>query len=81
MTLAEIREALEGVAGTAAELGTGVESDPRQEAVAAALATLTKCVQALAEHLDGQGKVIRSDPNSANLWDQLIKSGDIVGGF
>ena len=79
MTLAEIREALDSVAGTAADLGTGVEGDARLETLATALENLTKCVQALTEHLDGQGKVMRSNPNLKKTWDKLLESGDMVG--
>ena len=49
MTHADIREALEGVAGTVAELSLGSEGDPRMEALTGALAVLTKCVRSLAE--------------------------------
>lgn len=79
MTLAEIREALDGVAGDAATLGIGAEGDARMESLATTLATLTKCVQALTEHLDGQGKVMRSNPNLKETWDKLLESGDMVG--
>ena len=57
MPLVEIREKLESLARTTcAELGTGCEGEASQEAVATALVTLTRCVLALTEHLDGEGR-------------------------
>ena len=79
MTHAQVREALEGVAGTAAKLGTGVEGDGRLEALATALATLTKCVQALTEHLDGQEHLIRSRPDLDETWERKMETGKMAG--
>ena len=57
MTHEQILESLDGVAGTVAGPALGSEAGSDMEELTGALATLTKCVQALAERLavhDGQ---------------------------
>ena len=56
MTHADIREALDGVTGTVAELSLECEGDLRMGALTGALAMLTKCVRVLTDHVDPQNE-------------------------